>query len=168
LSHPAVDIPTVEAADPAMLGSMTCADLPSDWAQRPIIDPDVFEGVIDLISAPADRSRGAAHLLLTHPDGRMLQPITVDDVPPGSPSVDSAARWGGLLQELADHGARSVVLVRSRPRPARKGPDDDAFFTVLTGAVARAGLDLLGGAIATPDGIVVLDLDGLDGLARPA
>jgi hypothetical protein len=163
-----VDIPTVEGADPAMLVSMSSADLPPDWALRPITDPEVFEGVIDLISAPAGRARGAVHLLLTHPDGRMLQPITVDDVPPGSPSVESAARWGALLRELADHGAHSLVVVRSRPRPARRGPDDDAFFTVLTGAAARAGLDLIGGAVATPDGVVVLDLDGPDGLARPA
>lgn len=144
---------------------MTAQQLPPDWARRPITDPEVFEAVIDLVSSPAHRADGAVHLLITHPDGRMLQPITVDDVPPGSPSVEGCARWGALLQELADHAARSLVVVRSGPR---RGPDDDAFFTVLAGAAANAGLDLLGGAVATPDGVVVLELDGPDGLARPA
>jgi hypothetical protein len=154
-----------------MLGDMKPADLPADWAQRPITDPDVFEGVIDLVSAPAHRAHGAVHLLITHPDGRMLQPVTVDEVPPRSPGPAAATTWQVLLQELADHGARCLVIVLSRPKPARRGPDDDADLTLLTRAAAQAGLAILGVAVATPEGIVVHDVDDLggpDGLARPA
>jgi hypothetical protein len=150
---------------------MTSADLPSDWARRPVTDPAVFAGVIDLISAPAHRARGAVHLLITQPDGRMLHPVTIDEAPPGSPGPGATTTWQRLLQELASQGARHLVIVVSRPRPARRSPDDDALLTLLTGAAAGAGLDLLGCAVATPDGVVVLDgddLGGPDGFARPA
>lgn len=143
-------------------------DLPPDWARRPITDPDVFEAVIYLVSSPANRAGGAVHLLLTHPDGRMLQPITVEGVPTGAADMAAAAKWIGLLEDLADRGARHLVIVLARPGPARRGPDDEALLTVLSDAVTRAGLKLLGRAIASPEGIVVLEPGRPDDLARPA
>lgn len=147
---------------------MTSVELPPDWARRPITDPDVFKAVIYLVSSPANRADGAVHLLLTHPDGRMLQPITFERIPTGAAALAAAPHWKVLLQELADHGARHLVIVLARPGPARRGPDDDALLTVLTEAVTGAGLQLLGRAIASPNGIVVLEPEGPRGLARPA
>ncbi len=50
---------------------MSFEDLPRDWAQRPLTDPDIFEDVVDLVTREKSRAAGAIMLLLCHPDGRM-------------------------------------------------------------------------------------------------
>lgn len=143
-------------------------DLPRGWAERPITDPDIFEDVVDLVASEQSRREGAVYLLLTHPDGRMLQPLAIHDVPPGAPGVDDAHRWRAALDELAQHGACSLVVVRARRGPAERTPDDDALFGVLAAAAEAAGLDVQSQAVATPSGIVTLGPPGTEELSRPA
>ena len=64
-----------------MLQDMRFADLPADWAQRPITDPEVFEGVVDLIVAEQTRAEGATYVLFCHEGGRLMQPLCVPDEP---------------------------------------------------------------------------------------
>lgn len=147
---------------------MRFTDLPSGWAERPITDPDIFEGIVDLVATEQSRHDGAVYLLLTHPDGRMLQPIAIDETPPGAPSVDDAQRWRHFLGELAEHGACSLVVVVARRGPAEVTPDDDVLLRVLASATETAGLVLHGQAIATPSGIVTLPATDAEELSRPA
>jgi hypothetical protein len=147
---------------------MRFTDLPSGWAERPITDPHVFEGVVDLVVTEQSRREGAIYLLLTHPDGRMLQPLAIRQVPPGAPSVADAHDWQAFLGELAEHGTCSLVMVRARRGAPEPTPDDDVLFRVLLAGADAAGLEVHGRAIATPNGIRTLGPPGTDELSRPA
>ena len=63
----------------------TFRGLPDDWARRPMTDPDLFEGVVDLAVFEAFRAIGGVALLLCHADGRLMQPVTVETVNSASP-----------------------------------------------------------------------------------
>lgn len=143
-------------------------DLPRGWAERPITDPEIYGDVVDLVVSDQARRVGALYLLLTHPDGRMLQPVAVHDVTPGAPGLDDAHRWRVFLAELAGHGACSLVVARARRGPAELTPDDDALFRALASAAEAAGLELHGRAVATPSGILTLGPPGAEELSRPA
>ncbi|MGN6751464.1 MAG: hypothetical protein ACTHJJ_02805 [Intrasporangium sp.] len=143
-------------------------DLPRGWAERPITDPDVFADVVDLVVTEQSRRAGAVYLLLTHPDGRMLQPLAIRDVPAGAPRGEDARRWRTLLGDLAEHGTGSLVVVLARPGTPERTPDDDAALRMLGGAADGAGIELQGRAIATPSGILTLGPPGTGELSRPA
>lgn len=147
---------------------MRFTDLPRGWAERPVTDTDIFEGVIDLVVTEPSRRAGALYLLLTHPDGRMLQPVAIHGVPSGAPGVEDARHWHEVLAGLAEHGARALIVARARRGTPEVTPDDEALFEVLAGAAEAAGLDLQGRAIATPSGIVTLSPPDAEELSRPA
>jgi hypothetical protein len=73
-----VDIAGRLSPAPGMLEDMSFKDLPADWAQRPITDPDVFEGVVDLIVADQARREGSTYVLLCHEGG----PVDAAALPP--------------------------------------------------------------------------------------
>jgi hypothetical protein len=134
-------------------------DLPADWAQRPITDTDIFEGVIDLIASDRSRAEGALHLLLCHESGRLLQPLTIE-----APRWDESAeaiteKFATAFAELRDHGVPAVAVAIARPGSASPTLDDLKFSRALEAASVRSGLELLGLAVAAPDGIVTVSLD---------
>ncbi|HET8595025.1 MAG TPA: hypothetical protein VFM07_07235 [Intrasporangium sp.] len=143
-------------------------DLPRGWAERPITDPVIFEDVIDLVVPERSRSEGAIYLLLTHPDGRLLQPLARPEGRSGEPSPEDARRWSALLQELAEHGTRSLVIVLARPGASELTPEDEAALRLLEAAADAAGIILHGQAMATPSGILTLRPPRSDELSRPA
>ena len=135
-------------------------DLPRDWAQRPITDPDVFEGVVDLIATEQSRSEGATYLLLCHSNGRLLQPICLPDEPR---RVDVGEVLDGvrlLLSEVARHGVRDVVMVIARPGRVTPTPRDHDLRAAFEGACRTAGFTLRAVAIAAPDAVATLPSDG--------
>jgi hypothetical protein len=143
-------------------------DLPRGWAERPITDPVIFEDVVDLVVPERSRSEGATYLLLTHPDGRMLQPLAMPEAASGERGAEDGPLWQALLQELAQHGTRSLVIVLARPGAPQLTPEDEATLRVLEGATDAAGLALHGRAIATPSGILTVDQPRAGELSRPA
>jgi hypothetical protein len=143
-------------------------DLPRGWAERPITDPVIFEDVVDLVVPERSRSEGAIYLLLTHPDGRMLQPLGLPEGPSGEPGPEDTRRWLALLQELAEGGTRSLVIVRARPGAPELTAEDEAALRVLESGADAAGITLHGRAIATPGGILTLHPPRADELSRPA
>ena len=109
-----------------MLGDMSFEDLPADWAQRPITDPDVFEGVVDLIVGEQARRRGSTYVLLCHEGGRLMQPICLPDEQAPVDAGDVQDGLTRLLAEVASNGVHDVVMVIARPgQPGPTARDHD-------------------------------------------
>jgi hypothetical protein len=139
---------------------MRFEELPKDWAQRPITDPEVFEGVVDLIATEQSRSDGATYLLLCHPNGRLLQPIHLPDEPR---RVDVAQVLEGvtlLLSEVARHDVHDVVVVIARPGRLTPTPRDRDLRAAFEGACRTTGFTLQAVAIAAPEGVAALPAEG--------
>ena len=135
-------------------------ELPRDWAQRPITDPDVFEGVVDLIVTEQSRSEGATYLLLCHPNLHLLQPICLPDEPR---RVDVGEVLDGvrrLLTEVSRHDVRDVVMVIARPGRATPTPRDHDLRAAFEGACRTTGFTLHAVAIAALDDVAVLPAEG--------
>jgi hypothetical protein len=98
----------------------------------------------------------------------MLQPLAIRDVPAGAYGSEDSHSWRALLDDLAEHGTGSLVVVLARPGTPDRTADDDAALRVLGRAADDAGLELRGRAIATPSGILTLGPPGAGELARPA
>ena len=138
---------------------MTFDDLPRDWAQRPITDPEIFEGVVDLIATDQSRSEGATYVLLCHPNGRLLQPICLPDEPR---RVDVGEVLEGvtlLLSEVARHDVHDVVMVIARPGRAVPTPRDRDLRAAFEGACRNSGFLLHAVAIASAGGVFTLPPD---------
>ncbi len=138
---------------------MSFEDLPRDWAQRPLTDPDIFEDVVDLVTREKSRVAGAIMLLLCHPDGRLLQPIAIEDDtgPVALEVVDDGLR--ALLSGLVQHGMEHVVIVIARPGGVAVTEQDRHLKAVFEAACCAAGMELLGLAVAAPEGVVALPTD---------
>lgn len=135
-------------------------ELPRDWAQRPITDPDVFEGVVDLIVSEQARCEGSTYVLLCHEGGRLMQPICLPDEPH---TVDVGQVLGGLTRlftEAAGEGVHDVVMVIARPGRPVPTPRDRDLRAAFDGACRTAGVRLLGVAIAAPTGVTAFPADG--------
>ena len=139
---------------------MRFEDLPRDWAQRPITDPDVLEGVVDLIVTERSRDEGSTYLLLCHPNRRLLQPVCLPDEPR---LVDPAAvgeQVSLALTEAARHGVHDVVMVIARPGRSTATQRDHDLHAAFEDACRSAGVTLHAVAIAAPEAVAVLPGEG--------
>lgn len=128
-------------------------ELPKSWPTRPVTDPEIFEGVIDLIVTEQSRVGGAVYAILCHPDGRLLQPICIDGAGP-QPSVETVEDGlSVLLPSLAERGVVAVVMAVARPGGVRPTARDHRLRSAFEAVCRVAGLDLLGVAIAAPGGV---------------
>jgi hypothetical protein len=134
-------------------------DLPDDWAQRPITDIDVFEGVIDLIASDRSRVGGAVHLLLCHESGRLLQPLMIEAPDWDDAAEDIVEKFATAFAGLRDHGVPAVVVAIARPGGTSPTLDDLKFLRAVEAASVSSGLALLGLAVAAPDGVVTVSLE---------
>jgi hypothetical protein len=149
-----VDNALAGALDRAMLKGMRFEDLPSDWAQRPMTDPDLFEGVIDLVVTGRSRAEGTLHVLLCHPGGRLMQQVSIGEHPD-----DPATVLDGLtafLANLAEIDVRHVVIVIARGGAAAPTAHDRDLEAAFEGAGRLTGVELLGVAVAGDDDVVAL------------
>jgi len=131
-------------------------ELPRDWAQRPITDPDVFEGVVDLIVTEQSRSEGATYLLLCHPNLHLLQPICLPDE---SRRTDVGEVLDGVrlvLGEVSRHDVHDVVMVIARPGRVTATARDRDLRAAFEGACHAAGFTLHAVAIAALDDVALL------------
>lgn len=132
-------------------------ELPSGWAQRPITDPEVFEGVVDLIATEPSRETGAIYLLLCHPNGRLLQPVCLP-AGRGGPGARPVEEVRQVLAEAAGHGVLDVVVVVARAGDPGVSAADGRLRAEVGAACRAAGCTLRGMAVATPQGVRVLPL----------
>lgn len=142
---------------------MRFEDLPDDWAQRPMTDPDLFEGVVDLVVTERSRAAGTVWLLLCHDDGRLLQPVCIEDFPSGEAGHRLRGTFTTLFRELAEHGVPALVVALGRTGRAELTGRDHELRQVLRDAAAAGALPLLGVAVAVPGEI--LTFPAVDDLA---
>ena len=128
--------------------------LPRDWAHRPLTDPDLTAGVLDLFIPERDRHDGTIVMLLCHDSGRLMQPVLVNDVPPRLPSPEKTRTWDGLLHAAA--GCRASVVLAVGARRSRLTTDVVAWVDAARTSCAAANVPLLGIYLASRDGVEFL------------
>ena len=93
-------------------------DLPADWSDRPLTDPRLVRDVLDLIVFDKDRRAGALSILICDEEGRLVQPVTITDIPRVTQEdrvrcisnlVDAIGRTGSLLFALARPDGLSIT-----------------------------------------------------------
>ena len=140
---------------------MSYSDLPEDWPERSLSEPDIARDVLDLCVTDADRHRGGVSVLLCGPGGRLRQPVFLDGVPADpDPSerratMDWATHACQPLPDARDQRPGSLLLALVR---AEGGVcDDDRFWhQVALDACAGAGVELLGTYVVTLGGVHTL------------
>ncbi|GAA3618184.1 hypothetical protein GCM10022199_23300 [Marihabitans asiaticum] len=144
---------------------MTFIDLPRDWPSRSLTDLRLAADVVDLVVREGDRWTGSVSLLLCSDDGRMIQPVTVSDVPQSSTEEDRRAFFDAFLDHLG-RALGSVVLALGRPGEQPCAEDLAWHGSALT-ACRAAGVELIATFAAAPEevrlvgtGQVPLDLAG--------
>lgn len=125
---------------------MRFESLPRDWAQRPVTDPDVFEGVIDLVASEQSRAEGAIHVLLCHPTGRLFHPMSIGEHP--SDPAEVMRGLTALLRQVVRLDVRHVVIAVARPGDPEPNEHDHALRAAFAGACRLAGVELIGAAVA--------------------
>lgn len=134
----------------------TFRGLPDDWARRPMTDPDLFEGVVDLAVFEAFRAIGGVALLLCHADGRLVQPVTVETVNAATPPGEAEVRLTLILADIVGTGVPAVVMVVARPGSAAASERDRDLRDAFVRASRASGITLLGAALAVPGAVVDL------------
>lgn len=134
---------------------MTFADLPQNWSQRPITDPDIFADVLDLVCDDTSRRSGALYLILCEPDGRLISPIAIDKVPQTRPPQEIADSVKRLFAQLVTDPElpSTLVVAVTRPGSPTLTTRDRMLREALNAAALECGVTLLGFGIATPHAI---------------
>lgn len=132
---------------------MTFADLPRDWASRPVTDPDICHDLLDLVVYEDLRQRGGLALLLTSPDNRLVQPLHISDVPS---AVSAAEARSAFLQPFVpfaevvpDGGVLLAIARRARLAVTAR---DLTLASACADVCDELGLRALGVFVVTPGG----------------
>lgn len=134
---------------------MSYEDLPEDWPERPVTDPELTHNILDLVVRMEDRMRGAVVFLVCDEADRLLQPFCVTDITEGMPPHERAELFGRLAQAIGE-GAGGLMVCRARPGPATPTDDDRDWHQHALDALRGSGARLLGFHVATCDEIVEL------------
>jgi hypothetical protein len=128
---------------------MTFDDLPDDWSDRPLTDPALVADVLDLVVLARDRQQGAVSFLLCDEDARLVQPVTITDIP-ATAAVDDRRRClrtvvgamsgrGGLLVAVAREDGLSVCASDEAWRDAAVAECSDGVRLLGVHVVTQAG-----------------------------
>jgi hypothetical protein len=128
---------------------MTFDDLPDDWSDRPLTDPALVADVLDLVVFARDRQQGAVSFLLCDEDARLVQPVTITDIP-ATAAVDDRRRClrtvvgamsgrGGLLVAVAREDGLSVCASDEAWRDAAVAECSDGVRLLGVHVVTHAG-----------------------------
>jgi hypothetical protein len=144
------------------LARMTFHDLPADWPNRSVIDPELFLDVVDICVGERDRATGAVYVLLCDAEQRLVQPCAVT----GGSRVSDTRGVGdeerrGILDPFATALAAQaagggLVVVVARPGRATPTEADRRWRRAGQEVCERHGIRLLAAAVATPNGIATL------------
>lgn len=139
----------VRPARPDDRVGMRFDELPADWSDLPLTDPDLAAGVVDLFAREEGRLSREILLLMCDSAGLLVQPACIGGVPrrPGSGRVQEGLQE--LLRVLGG-GRGSVVVALCRPGASREDADDRAWVQELWWAALEEEVPVLGGYLATP------------------
>lgn len=130
--------------------------LPPDWPTRPLTDPFIASGVVDLCVPLRDRDAWSVAVLLCDADSRLLQPCLVGDVPRVSNDLDKLR----LLKPFAQFAREQdggLLVVRARPGQRAVDEEDRSWARVAQHACDVRSVPLVGVWLATPRGIRRVD-----------
>lgn len=126
----------------------------------PLTDPEVAGAALEMFLEPDDRVAGGLAFLLCDRDGRLLQPILVDDVPEPVTTADrrAALQWAiGLCTMVGEDHQGPLSLLLGVIRESGQVCDDDRdWHQVAIESCARAEVPLLGVHLVTLEGALAL------------
>lgn len=134
---------------------MSFHDLPTDWPNRTLRDRDLACDVVDLFVRDADRAGGCVSLLLCDGAGRLIQPVTVGEIPARATPADRRLLFDGFLGHLGG-SLQEVVVAIGRAGSTRLTDGDREWHQAALSAGERSGVRVLGVYLATPAGVTSL------------
>jgi hypothetical protein len=131
-------------------------DLPDDWPDRPLTDPQLLSDVLDLTVSNRDRVAGAIGVLVCDSDQRLLVPAVIGELDQMAPD---AGRLEGLRNFVsavvdgigADAGALGLHFSIARRYGLSITPDDVRWRDAAIAACASRAT-LLGVHLVTVEG----------------
>jgi len=132
---------------------MSFEDLPADWPQRPLTEPQLVADVLDLCVSEAARHDGCLAVLLCDEQARLLQPCLVSDIDQISTEADRLKACTTFAIAAAHIGA-GVLFALGRRRGLSVTADDEAWARVArqacAGTVAMLGFHVITHAGSRP------------------
>lgn len=138
------------------LGRMSFHDLPQHWPSLSLRNPDLAADVVDLIVSHRDRLSNSLSLLLCDDLGRLVQPITINDMVWGCPEPKRHRPFDMLGELLAADpftNVAGVVLALGHRQPRIRQADVEWSRTGRS-RLDRLGLDLFGCYVAHRRGVI--------------
>jgi hypothetical protein len=138
---------------------MTFEDLPDNWDDCPLTDPALLSDVLDLVVFEKDRAAGAVSFLLCDEDARLVQPVTIGELPATMTQAERVHFVSVMVEGMGHRGAMVVALARDDGLSITA--DDQAWCRA---AQAACGNDvrLLGVHVVTMTGSRVVPPAALD------
>jgi hypothetical protein len=136
---------------------MTFEDLPKDWSDRPLTDPALVSGVLDLVVFEKDQAAGAVRFLLCDDEARLVQPCTIGELPVTMTQAERVHFVSVMVEGMGHRGAMIVALAR----------DDGLSITADDQAWRRAAQEACGSAVRLL-GVHVVTMTGSRVVPPPA
>lgn len=128
---------------------MAFTDLPDDWSDRPLTEPQLVADVLDLVVSDRDRRAGALAVLMCDEDDRLVQPVVITDL---EPMASEADRCEGLSVITSAMGGCGSILVAVARRDGLSITDDDRVWARAARRAGADGVRVLGVHVVTATG----------------
>ena len=125
-------------------------DLPDDWPQRPLTDPQLVADVLDLCVSDEARQSGSLAILLCDDQARLIQPCVVSDIQQISDEADRLQACRTFVMAAEKVGA-GLLFAIGRRRGLSVTADDEAWARAARQTCAGR-VDLLGFHLITHEG----------------
>lgn len=90
---------------------MNFENLPKNWDEEPVDRPDRINDLLDLFVNERARERGALLILICDPDGYLLAPCIVEDIPQELTDEDCRQGLGGFIEAVRVDDVAGAVLI---------------------------------------------------------
>jgi hypothetical protein len=91
---------------------MTFEDLPDNWDDRPLTDPALLSDALDLVVFEKDRAAGAVSFLLCDDEARLVQPVTIGELPATMTQAERVHFVSVMVEGMGHRGAMVLALAR--------------------------------------------------------
>jgi hypothetical protein len=127
-------------------------DLPDDWPDRPLTDPQLLADVLDLTVSHHDRVAGAIGVLVCDAEQRLLVPAVIGELDDVAPDADRCEGLTNFVSAIvgglgSDAGPLGLHLSIARRYGLSITPEDvrwrDAAVTACAGRVTLLGVHLV-------------------------
>lgn len=130
---------------------MSFEDLPDDWPQIPIGDPQHTADLLDLVVSMKSRFEGTVLILVCDPEHRPIQPIEIGGVGE-PPEGDSLAALEIFASGVADHFPGGAVLLALARQGGLSITNRDRQWRACLEGAFKDRLTVLGTHLVTPAG----------------